>query len=114
MAIVVADIEQGWVYRTHKQQERLVLGWDRDGLVVYTSRGRDKEHPFRNCHVRLSAKRFVDSVEAKIREMPDLEEYIVANKATTVVVRSQGARRAGTTGPSRSVGGQPDAATPDV
>jgi len=89
MAIVVADIEKGWVYRTHKNQERLVLGWDRDGLVVYTSRGRDKEHPFRNCHVRLSAERFVSAAVDKIREMPDLQDYIVANKATTVVVREK-------------------------
>ena len=87
MTIATSDIAKGWVYRTKKNQERLVLGWDRDDRVVYTSRGSDKTNPFRNCHVRCSANRFVDAVEAKLDEMPDLESYIVANKAKTVVVR---------------------------
>lgn len=85
--IAVSDIAKGWIYRTRKNQERLVLGWDRDGRVVYTSRGSDKANPFRNCHVRCSESRFVDAVEAKLGEMPDLKSYIVANKAQTIVVR---------------------------
>lgn len=87
MAIVISDIAKGWIYRTKKNQERLVLGWDRDGRVVFTSRGNDKANPFHNCHVRCSANRFVDAVEAKLGEMPDLKSYIIANKAQTVVVR---------------------------
>lgn len=87
MAIAVSDIARGWIYRTKKNQERLVLGWDRDGRVVYTSRGSDKLKPFRNCHVRCSDNRFADAVEAKVREMDDLRSFIIANKASTVVVR---------------------------
>jgi hypothetical protein len=87
VAIAISDIEKGWIYRTRKNQERLVLGWDRDGRVVYTSRGRDKANPFRNCHVRCSGNLFAGAVEAKLGEMPDLQTYIVANKAQTVVVR---------------------------
>ena len=87
VVIATTDIAKGWIYRTRKNQERLVLGWDRDGRVVYTSRGSDKANPFRNCHVRCSENRFVDAVEAKLGEMPDLESYIIANKARTVVVR---------------------------
>lgn len=87
MAIAISDIATGWIYLTKKNQERLVLGWDRDGRVVFTSRGNDKANPFRNCHIRCSAKRFVDAVEARLGEMPDLKSYIVANKAQTVVVR---------------------------
>ena len=87
MAIEISDIAKGWIYRTRKNQERLVLGWDRDGRVVYSSRGSDKAIPFRNCHVRCSANRFAAACEAKLGEMPDLKSFIIANKAQTVVVR---------------------------
>ena len=87
MALAIADIEKGGIYRTHKNQERLVLGWDRDGRVVYTSRGKDKAYPFRNCHVRLTPERFAEAAIARTGAMPDLMDFIIANKATTVVVR---------------------------
>ena len=48
MAMSESDIQKGWIYRTSHQQERLVLGWDRDGRVVYCSKGKDKERPFQN------------------------------------------------------------------
>ena len=87
MAIEISEITKGWIYRTSKKQERLVLGWDRDGRVVYTSRGGDPLRPFLNCHVRCSANKFAEVVEDKVREMPDLSSFIIANKARSVVVR---------------------------
>lgn len=87
MAMSETDIQKGWIYRTSNNQERLVLGWDRDGRVVYTSKGRNDAAPFRNCHVRITAKRFAQRAIGKLGQIEDLQSYIVANKATTVVVR---------------------------
>ena len=87
MAMAESDIQKGWIYRTSNQQERLVLGWDRDGRVVYTSKGRDEAAPFRNCHVRITPQKFAQRAIGKLRQIEDLPSYIVANKATTVVVR---------------------------
>lgn len=87
MAMSETDIQKGWIYRTSNNQERLVLGWDRDGRVVYTSKGRNEAAPFLNCHVRITAKRFAQRAIGKLGQVEDLQTYIVANKATTVVVR---------------------------
>ena len=87
MAMAESDIQPGWIYRTSHQQERLVLGWDRDGRVVYTSKGRDESAPFHNCHVRITAQKFAQRAIGKVRQVEDLQPYIVANRATTVVVR---------------------------
>ncbi len=87
MAMSESDIQAGWIYRTSQHQERLVLGRDRDGRIVYVSRGRNAAAPFHNCHVRITAKRFAQRAIGKLRFVDDLRPYLVANKATTVVVR---------------------------
>jgi hypothetical protein len=87
MAMSEADILKGWIYRTSHNQERLVLGWDRDGRVVYASKGRDDASPFQNCHVRITTKKFAQRAIGKVRFVEDLRPYVIANKATTVVVR---------------------------
>lgn len=87
MAMSETDIQKGWIYRTSNNQERLVLGWDRDGRVVYTSKGRNDAAPFQNCHVRITAKRFAQRAIGKLEQVEDLQPFIIANKATTVVVR---------------------------
>jgi hypothetical protein len=87
MAMAEADIHKGWIYRTSHDQQRLVLGWDRDGRVVYVSRGHDPEREFRNCHVRITPRKFAQRATGKLREVEDLVDYVRANKATTVVVR---------------------------
>lgn len=86
MAMSESDILKGWIYRTSNQQERLVLGWDRDGRVVYSSRGKNPEKEFQNCHVRITGAKFAQRAIGKLRQVDDLKAYIVANKATTVVV----------------------------
>ena len=87
MAMSESDISKGWIYRTSHQQERLVLGWDRDGRVVYASKGRDANKPFQNCHVRITTKKFAQRAIGKVDFIEDLKPYLVANKATTVVVK---------------------------
>lgn len=87
MAMSESDILKGWIYRTSNLQERLVLGWDRDGRVVYSSRGKNPEKEFQNCHVRITGAKFAQRAIGKVRQVEDLKAYIVANKATTVVVR---------------------------
>jgi hypothetical protein len=87
MAMSESDILKGWIYRTSHLQERLVLGWDRDGRVVYSSRGKNPDKEFQNCHVRITGAKFAQRAIGKLRQVEDLKAYIVANKATTVVVR---------------------------
>ncbi|MBP6596941.1 MAG: hypothetical protein KA187_06180 [Arenimonas sp.] len=82
-----SDILKGWIYRTSNLQERLVLGWDREGRVVYSSRGNNPEKDFQNCHVRITTAKFAQRAIGKLRLVEDLTPYLVANKATTVVVR---------------------------
>jgi hypothetical protein len=87
MAMSESDILKGWVYRTSHEQERLVLGWDRDGRVVFSSRGKNPDKEFQNCHVRVTGAKFAQRAIGKVRQVEDLKAYIVANRATTVVVR---------------------------
>jgi hypothetical protein len=87
MAMSESDIHTGWIYRTSHNQERLVLGWDRDGRVVYASKGKDADRPFQNCHVRITGRKFAQRAIGKVGEIDDLKLYLIANKATTVVVR---------------------------
>lgn len=89
MAMAESDIHTGWIYRTSNQQERLVLGRDRDHRVVYVSKGRNPAAPFHNCHVRITAQKFAQRAIGKLREVDDVKPYIVANKATTVVMRER-------------------------
>jgi len=87
MAMAESDIEKGWIYRTSHNHQWLVLGWDRDGRVVYASKGHDASREFRNCHVRTTTKKFAQRAIGKERRVEDLRSFIVANKAATVVVR---------------------------
>lgn len=87
MAMSETDIQKGWIYRTSNNQERLVLGWDRDGRVVYTSKGKNDAAPFHNCHVRITGKRFAQRAIGRVSQVENLQSYLIANKATTVVVR---------------------------
>lgn len=87
MSIEVSDIIKGCIYRTEKNQERLVLGWDKDDRVVYSSRGGNVKNPFHNCHVRSSDARFAKAVKEKVGNVADVQPYIIANNAQTVVVR---------------------------
>jgi hypothetical protein len=87
MAMAESDIEKGWIYRTSHNHEWLVLGWDRDGRVVYVSKGHNADKPFRNCHVRSTCHNCAQGAIGKRARVDALRPLIVANKATTVVVR---------------------------
>lgn len=87
MPINATDIEKGWVYRTNTNQERLVLGWDKDGRVVYSSRGGNVMNPFKGNHTRCSESKFAEKCDTKVRQVPDVGPFIAANNAQTVVVR---------------------------
>ena len=87
MAMSESDIQTGWIYKTSNHQERLVLGRDRDHRIVYVSKGKSDIAPFHNCHVRITAQKFAQRAIGKLRFVDDVKPYIVANKATTVVIR---------------------------
>lgn len=88
MPIPVADIESGWVFQTEKKQERLVLGWDQHGRVVYATRGGNVVNPFHGQHTTSSAARFAEKCISKARQVTNLPTYVAANNAQAVVVRS--------------------------
>jgi hypothetical protein len=85
MPLPETEIQTGWIYRTSQQKERLVLGRDRDGQVVYVSKGHG-EQPFINCHERSTLKEFAHRAVQKLRAIEDVRPFIAANKAQTVVV----------------------------
>ncbi len=87
MPIAINEIEPGWIYRTNRGQERLVLGRDVHGRVVYVSRGGNVLNPFRNQRSTCSATSFAEKCEARIRQVADLEPYILANSAGAVIER---------------------------
>jgi len=87
MPVNITDIEKGWVYRTSTNQERLVLGWDKDGRVVYSSRGGHVMNPFKGNHTRCSESRFAEKCDTIVRQVQDVGSFITANNAQTVVVR---------------------------
>jgi len=87
LAILVSEIERGWVYRTPSNQERLVLGWDKDGRVVYSPRGGNAMNPFHNDRTSCSAETFARACSEKVRQVPDIAPFITANNAQDVVVR---------------------------
>jgi hypothetical protein len=87
MAMAESDIDKGWIYRTSHNHEWLVLGWDRDGRVVYASKGHDETKQFQNCHVCVTPKKFAQRAIGKVRQVENLRAFVVATKATTVVVR---------------------------
>lgn len=88
MAMSENEIQTGWIYASSGRQERLVLGRDRDGLIVFVSKGGTDAAPFHNCHARATVKQFAQRAVSKLRFVDDLRPYLIANKATTVVVRS--------------------------
>lgn len=87
MPIAISDIEPGWVYRTSRGQERLVLGRDIHGRVIYASRGGNVLNPFRNQRTTCSAASFAEKCESKVRQVSDLDSYIQANSAGAVITR---------------------------
>ena len=44
---------------------------------------------FQNCHVRITGAKFAQRAIGKVRQIEDLKPYLIANKATTVVVRGK-------------------------
>ncbi len=87
MQISVSDIQKGWIYRTPTNQERLVLGWDKDDKVVYSSRGGNVMNEFKNSRTTSSAETFAQACSEKVREVSDIDKFIDDNNAREVVVR---------------------------
>ena len=85
MAISVSDIEKGWIYATQNNQHRLVLGWDEENKVVYSSRGGNAMNEF-NTRTTCSPESFAEACSEKLRQVPDIELFIDSNNARDVVV----------------------------
>jgi hypothetical protein len=85
--IAISEIEPGWLYRTARGQERLILGRDIHGRVIYASRGGNVLSPFRNQRATCSAASFAKKCESKVRQVSNLESYIRANSAGAVITK---------------------------
>ena len=68
MAINVADIEKGFLYKTENNQERVVLGHDDDGKVVYAARGGNVQNKF-DTRFSCQPERFAAACEEKLHRI---------------------------------------------
>jgi hypothetical protein len=67
MPINSNDIESGWLFKTPNNQERIVLGFNSEGKVVYASRGGNVQGPFAVRDVS-SVERFTDSCSERLEQ----------------------------------------------
>ena len=44
---------------------------------------------FQNCQVLITGAKFAQRAIGKVRQIEDLKPYLIANKATTLVVRGK-------------------------
>lgn len=86
MSIVVTEIEQGWIYKIKRNQDRLVLGFDGEGKVVYASRGGNAMNPFDSGYTKSDPDRFASACIEKTRKVPDIQHFIKLNNATAAIV----------------------------
>lgn len=68
MAIDVADIEKGFLYKTETNQERIVLGHDDTGKVVYAARGGNVQNKF-DTRFSCQPERFAEACEKKLQKI---------------------------------------------
>ncbi len=68
MTIDVADIEKGFLYKTENNQERVVLGHDDKGEVVYAARGRNVLNKF-DTRFSCQPERFTEACEERLQKI---------------------------------------------
>lgn len=64
MGICINDIKVGYEYQTSKNQDRLVLGFDKSGRVVYASRGGNVKNAY-NARYACKKERFAKACSRK-------------------------------------------------
>ena len=89
MGIAVSDIEIGYEYKTPNNQDRVVLGFDKSGRVVYARRGGNIENPY-NDREACTKKRFAAACSKKGSEVaaPVLKKIIKALNADVLLEKS--------------------------
>ncbi len=86
MPIAAAQIVPGWVFRTNRNQHRVVLGFDAHGRVVYASRGGNVLNAFHNQRSTCSVESFAEKCTERLHQVDNLQALIEANSAGTVIV----------------------------
>lgn len=64
MGISISDIKIGYEYQTPNEQDRLVLGFDKNGRVVYASRGGKVKNEY-NARYACKKERFAKACSQK-------------------------------------------------
>ena len=87
MTIQISDVEAGYLYKTDNNQERVVLGCNVNGKVVYASRGGNVLNNF-DHHVPCSVERFAASCSEKLYKVDEtrFNEIIESSNAKGVLV----------------------------
>lgn len=87
MAIPEKDILVGWEYQAGDEQDRVVLGCDDKGKVVYASRGGRVKNQYTHRQA-ASLGTFADACTARVRQLPkdEFDTIFEACHAKHVVV----------------------------
>lgn len=87
MGISTNEIEIGYEYQTPNNQDRVVLGYDKDGRVVYGSRGGNVKNPY-TIREACTKERFADACSQKGRQIThdELDKIINDTNARSVLV----------------------------
>ena len=73
MAIETSEVETGYLYRTPNNQERVVLGCNPEGKVVYAPRGGNVKNEFDNT-VASNLERFAEACSEKLYKV-ELDKF---------------------------------------
>jgi len=70
MAIQANQVQKGWLFKTPNNQERVVLGFNSEGQVVYAYRGGNVKGKFATRQAS-SIDRFVKSCSERVEQYTD-------------------------------------------
>ncbi len=87
MAISEKDVQVGWEYQAGDDQDRVVLGCDGQGKVVYASRGGRVKNPYTQRQAAALGT-FAEACNTPVRQVPkdEFDEIFAACNAQHAVV----------------------------
>jgi hypothetical protein len=88
MPIEQNTVETGWLYKTSNNQERVVLGHNSEGKVVYASRGGYIQNSF-NCKHASNLARFSIACSKKVRQLTadELQKVVASCNAASTAIK---------------------------
>lgn len=90
MPIDQSAVQVGWLYKTTKNQERVVLGCNSDCKVVYASRGGNVQNAFDHREAS-SLERFAEACSERVKQLSSDELQVIVQlcNASPVIVSGE-------------------------